>query len=248
MLRIRLQLPKAEAPQQYDHYDLIHDALVNAFEEAGASMSDVIGSQAKAWTFSPLGYHRGHTGVAHSLVVSTVDAGLARALTRFKAKAIVQHRWNTASINFSAASISIEPDPFWPGQTQLACLLLSPLVIEDKDTSTPKRSKRWFNDLTNPQLPLSDIINRQLSARAGRPIQLTITPDNFYLRANPKHSVLVNLKVLRNGHKSFVIGMQAPLVLEGSEDDLRFAWYAGIGEKTRSGFGCLGLLEQGVGR
>ena len=42
--------------------------------------------------------------------------------------------------------------------------------------------------------------------------------------------------------------MQAPLLLEGSEEDLRFAWYAGLGEKTRNGFGCLGLIEQGVGR
>ena len=243
MLRIRLQLPKAEAPQRYDHYDLIHDALVNAFEQAGANMSDVIGPQAKAWTFAPLGYHRGHTGVVHSLVVSTADMNLARALTRFQADAIVKHRWNAASINFSAASISIEPDPFWPGHTQLACLLLSPLIIEDKDSSAQKGGKVWFNDLNNPHLQLSDIINRQLSARAGRPIQLTITPNTFYLRATPKHSVLVNLKVLRNGHKSFVIGMQAPLLLEGSEDDLRFAWYAGIGEKTRSGFGCLGSLE-----
>jgi CRISPR-associated endoribonuclease Cas6 len=34
------------------------------------------------------------------------------------------------------------------------------------------------------------------------------------------------------------------MLLQGSEDDLRLAWYAGIGEKTRSGFGCLGLLEE----
>jgi CRISPR/Cas system endoribonuclease Cas6 (RAMP superfamily) len=38
------------------------------------------------------------------------------------------------------------------------------------------------------------------------------------------------------------------LVLTGSDDDLRFAWYAGIGEKTRNGFGCMGLAEQGLGR
>ncbi len=246
MLRIRLTLPKSLPAQTYTHQDLIHDALVNAFEQAGASMNDVIGPQAKAWTFAPLGYHRGHTGVAHSLVVSTADPNLARALTRLQADAIVQRRWNTEAFNFSGATLGMEADPFWPGQTQLACLLLSPLVIEDKDTTPQNGNKRWFNDLTNPQLQLSDIINRQLSARAGRPIQLSINPDTLYLRATPKHSVLVNLKVLKNGRKSFVIGMQAPLLLEGSEDDLRFAWYAGIGEKTRSGFGCLGLLEQGV--
>jgi CRISPR/Cas system endoribonuclease Cas6 (RAMP superfamily) len=39
-----------------------------------------------------------------------------------------------------------------------------------------------------------------------------------------------------------------PLVIEGNEADLRFAWYAGIGEKTRAGFGCIGLAQQGIKR
>jgi CRISPR-associated endoribonuclease Cas6 len=122
----------------------------------------------------------------------------------------------------------------------LACLLLSPLVLQTKQGT----NKQWCKDLRD--LDLSEIISRKLSAKAGRLIQLTIQPDSLYLRANPKHSVLVNLKQFPNGHKSFVIGMQAPLLIQGSEDDLRFAWYAGIGEKTRNGFGCLGLLEEGV--
>jgi CRISPR/Cas system endoribonuclease Cas6 (RAMP superfamily) len=92
------------------------------------------------------------------------------------------------------------------------------------------------------------MISQKLSKQAGRNIQLQVTPDSLYLRANPEHSVLVNLKQHQNGSKSFVIGMQAPLILEGAETDLRFAWYAGLGEKTRNGFGCLGLIEQGVGR
>ncbi len=54
--------------------------------------------------------------------------------------------------------------------------------------------------------------------------------------------------LFRSGKTVFVIGMNAPLVLSGSEEDLRFAWYTGIGEKTRNGFGCIGLAEQGVGR
>ena len=245
MLRIRLTLPKSHSPQRYTHQDLIHDALVNAFEQAGAPMQAVIGAQAKTWTFAPLGWHQGHQGLAHSLIVSSADPTLARALSRFQTNAVVQRRWNDEFINFSAATISIEPDPLLPQQTQLACLLLSPLVIQDKGSESSK-TKRWFSQLNHPQLPLSDLINQKLSKQAEREIHLSVIPDPLYLRANPKHSVLVNLKVQKNGQKSFVIGMQAPLLLEGSEDDLRFAWYAGIGEKTRSGFGCLGLLEQGV--
>ncbi len=245
MLRIRLQLSKQEPLQQYDHLDLIHDALVNALIAAGANNSDVIGYQAKPWTFAPLGWHSGHVGLAHGLVVSTADARLARVLDRLDPTQVFKHRRNDANVNFADANLLIEPDPILPQQTQLACLMLSPLVLHDE--SHTGKSKHWYSNL-NDLANLSQIINRKLSFVAGREVHLKIYPDLLYLRLNPEHSVLVNLKTLKNRHKSFVIGMQAPLVLEGSEDDLRLAWYAGIGEKTRSGFGCLGLAEQGVGR
>ena len=61
MLRIRLQLPKGAGLQVYSHQDLIHDALVNAWVEAGATSADIIGYQAKSWNFAALGWHRGHT-------------------------------------------------------------------------------------------------------------------------------------------------------------------------------------------
>lgn len=246
MLRIRLQLPRHEPLQQYDHFDLIHDALVNALVAAGADNSEVIGHQAKPWTFAPLGWHRKHTGLTHGLVVSTADVGLARILSRLDPAQVVKRRWDMASVNFAAASVRMEPDPILPKQGQLGCLMLSPLVLHD-DNHTDK-GKRWHSNLNDLSSNLSQIINRKLSFIAQRDVQLSIYPDSLYLRANPQHSVLVNLKTFRDGRKSFVIGMQAPLLLEGSEDDLRLAWYAGIGEKTRSGFGCLGLIEQGVGR
>jgi CRISPR-associated endoribonuclease Cas6 len=246
MLRIRLQLPKSEPLQQYDHYDLIHDALINAWIAAGADSSEVIGHHAKPWTFASLGWHHGHIGVAHGLVISTVDAGLARTLSRLDPAQVTKRRWDAASINFAAASVRIEPDPILPQQTQLGCLMLSPLVLHDENHTG--KGKRWYQNLSALGANLSSIINRKLSFMAGRDVQLRISPDFLYLRANPQHSVLVSLKSFKDGRKNFVIGMQAPLLLEGSEDDLRMAWYAGIGQKTRSGFGCLGLLEQGVGR
>lgn len=241
MLRIRLILPRTSPAQTYSHQDLIHDAIINGLEAAGCNPAYLIGLNARPWTFAPLGWHQGHEGFVHSLVISTTDLEVARTLTRLKPETITQRRWNGETLNFAGAQLSIEPDPIFPQQTQLACLLLSPLVLQHPTEST---RKQWCKDLCD--LDLSEIISRKLSAKAGRAIQLAIQPDSLYLRANPKHSVLVNLKQFPNGHKSFVIGMQAPLVLEGSEDDLRFAWYVGIGEKTRNGFGCLGLLEEGV--
>lgn len=246
MLRIRLQLPKGEAVQEYDHHDLLHDALINALIAAGAKREDIIGHRAKPWTFAPLGWHQGHKGMAYGLTISTADMELARVLTRLDPAQVVKRRWNASSVNFHAAQLHIEPDPILAGQTQLGCLMLSPLVLRDQHHQGS--GKRWHKDLSKLDTQLSQIINHKLSLQAGREVNLQIHPDSLYLRANPKHSVLVNLKVFENGSKSFVIGMQAPLLLAGSEEDLRLAWYAGIGEKTRTGFGCLGLLEERLQR
>lgn len=241
MLRIRFNLPHPLPAQTYTHQDLIHDAIINALGETGIAMDHVLGRNAKLWTFAPLGWHRGHIGFVHSLILSTADLELARAFTKLKPDQLTKRRWNGESISFSGAQLSLEPDPLFPQQTQLACLLLSPLLLRNHSQAA---NKHWHIQLHD--LDLSEIISHQLSAKAGREIRLNITPDSLYLRANSKHSVLVNLKQHQGGQKSYVIGMQAPLLLEGSEDDLRFAWYAGIGEKTRNGFGCLGLLEKGV--
>lgn len=246
MLRIRIQLPKDAPLQAYDHQDLLHDAIINAMIAAGADSTDIIGHQAKPWTFAPLGWHQGHTGLAHSLMIATPDNPLAQVLTRLDPAQIVQRRWDISSVNFAQAKMQLEPDPILPGQTQLGCLLLSPLLLQDHDH--PGKAKRWHSNLNDISQTLSPTLNRKLSVVAGREVALQVSPDSLYLRANPKHSVLVNLKVFKDGRKSFVIGMQAPLLLQGSEADLRLAWYAGIGEKTRSGFGCLGLLEQGLGQ
>jgi CRISPR-associated endoribonuclease Cas6 len=246
MLRIRIQLAKNLPAQDYDHHDLIHDAIVNALLSAGAKASDIIGHQARPWTFAPLGWHRGHKGMAHSLIVSTADPALASVLSRLDPAQISKRRWNESSISFSGAGVQIEPDPVLPGQTQLACLMLSPLVLQDK--SKKGKGKHWHTDLNAVRATLGETLSRKLSFVAGREVVLKVFLDDLYLRANPKHSVLVNLKSFKDGRKSFVIGMQAPLLLEGSEDDLRVAWYAGVGEKTRSGFGCPGLIERGVGQ
>lgn len=240
MLRIKLFLPHPTPAQTYSHQDLLHDALINGLEASGCDPTHLMGMNAKLWTFAPLGWHRGHTGYVHTLIVSTTEPVIARALTRLKPETITQRRWNGEFINFAGAHLSIEPDPLLPQQTQLACLLLSPLVLQE----SKQNNKRWCKDLSI--LNLSEIISRKLSAKAKRDIQLKVLPDSLYLKAYPEHSVLVQLKKFKNNNQSFVIGMQAPLLLEGSEEDLRFAWYAGIGEKTRNGFGCLGLVEQGL--
>lgn len=242
MHRIRISLPKRQYAR-YRHLDLLHDALINAWTAAGADAAQVLGMNAAPWTFATLGGHRGNEGWVHSLVVSTADPALAGILARFDPADIRQTRAVTAeTVDFSAAEITPEPNPVPPVEGILGVLCLSPLVISKRHNG----QRVWHRQLG--AVDLSTAVNTRLSRLAGRPVQLHVEPDLLYLRANPKHSVLVSLKRMRDGRHAFVIGMSAPLVLAGTEQDLQLAWYAGIGEKTRNGFGCLGLLERGVGR
>jgi len=242
MRRLRLQLPIRQS-QRYSHYDLLHDAIINGLAAAGASTDMLIGMNARPWTFAALGTHRDKVGYAHSLIISTPDAELATLLDQVQAKDIQKTRgYSQEHVDFSAASIALEADPIPPVQGIMNVLLLSPLLIQDRS----KTKKHWHTDFN--QFVLADAVNHRLSRLAQREIKLMVQADSLYLRANPNHASHITVKKFANGQRSFVIGMQAPLVLAGSEDDLRFAWYAGIGEKNRNGFGCLGLLEHGVGR
>ena len=122
--------------------------------------------------------------------------------------------------------------------------MLSPLVISREDHKDSKR--HWHNNVDG--FDLSAAVNKRLSRIVGRPTALNLHPDHLYLRIQPRHDTLVPIKESRDGKRGFVVGMLFPLVLRGCDEDLRLAWYAGIGEKNRNGFGTIGLAEKGIGR
>lgn len=242
MHRLRLQLPPRHWAT-YKHLDLIHDTLVNAWIRSGARSDQVIGASALPWTFAALGFHNQHEGRVHSLVVSTPSPDLGAVLAAFDANALRYARTATGELfDFTSASAVTELPPVLTEQAVVGVLTLSPIAIRDRSIA----GKRWHTRLDT--VDLSAVVNTRLSRIAGRQVALAVHPDSLYLRANPRHSVLVSTKRMRNGHSAFVIGMSAPLVLAGNREDLLLAWYAGLGEKTRNGFGCIGLAEDGVGR
>lgn len=243
MFRIRMVLPKRR-DVGYRHMDILHDAIVNAWIVAGAVPEQITGHQAGPWNFAALGWRRGPESRAHTLVISTPDPELSEYMKKLKPEDTAYARSATGeSVSFASAEIVPDPAPVAPGQKSLGVLMLSPLAISRKDR---KNGHRWHGNLKETELGVA--VNARLSRITGRNVRLDVRPDSLYLRANPKHDVLVPVKAFPNGKRAFVIGMKAPLVLSGSEADLRLAWYAGIGEKTRGGFGCVGLAEKGVGR
>jgi CRISPR-associated endoribonuclease Cas6 len=244
MYRIRLSLPRGQEAI-YRHLDLLHDALVEAWSAAGASSEAVVGRQARPWNFAALGGHRGSGNLLHTLIVSTPDRELATHLKRFDPARVRYGRAHTAeAVDFARATILPDPDPVAPGQTALGVVMLSPLAISRE--ARKDSGHRWHNNVDD--FDLSAAVNKRLSRMAGRTTAVTLHPDRLYLRIQLRHDTLVPIKQTRDGKTAFVIGMLLPLVLQGPEEDLRFAWYAGIGEKNRNGFGAIGIAEKGIGR
>lgn len=244
MYRIRLSLPKGQEAK-YRNLDILHDALVNAWTAAGAVSERVTGQSARPWHFAALGGHRNGENWVHTLVVGSPHSDLAQCLKRFDpAQATYARACTAEAVDFSRAFVRPDPDPIAPGQSAMGVVMLSPLVISrtDRNGSGP----RWCS--TFADLDLSGAVNKRLSRLAARPVRLRVEPDRLYMRIRPRYDTLVRVKERPGGKAAFVIGMLVPLVLSGPEDDLRFAWYAGIGEKNRNGFGAIGPAERGIGR
>jgi CRISPR-associated endoribonuclease Cas6 len=244
MQRVRIILPKNQSAS-YVYLDILHDAIVNAWVAAGAGAEEVVGPTARLWHFGALGWRGKNVNYVHTLVVGTPDKQLAKILSCIRTEEIKHVRAFTGeAVDFSAANIEDDPAPVVSRQRHMGVLMLSPLAVSIPASS--RNGRKWHRFLTD--FDAGEAISARLSRIAHRKVQINIWPDSLYLRIHPRHDVLVRLKKLANGKEAFVIGMKSPLVIEANEKDLELAWYAGIGEKNRSGFGCIGAVEKGVGR
>ena len=244
MKRIRITQPKNQS-LTYLYKDILHDALVNAWILAGAEPEEVVGPNARPWHFGALGWRRRQENAVHTLVVGTYDQHLSNILTNIRPEDIQQARALTGeAVDFSAAKVEDDPAPVIWGQKHLGALMLSPLVVSVPLSS--RNGRKWQTCLTD--FDASAAISARLTRLTGRKVNIRVLPDTLYLRSRSRHDVLVRLKKLVNGKEVYVIGMKMPLVLEANEEDLALAWYAGIGEKNRNGFGCIGSVDRGVGR
>lgn len=242
MKRIRIQLPK-QRQVNYCNLDVIHDALINAFLKHGADKNLIIGQDAALWNFAALGWRQKNYNSVHTLVVSTSDAELAKIIDAIDPPDIHYTRVLTSeSVNFSEGEIKNDPSPIFQGQNSLGVLMLSPIAVSKKVNG----KRMWYQKID--EFDLSAAVNYRLSRSVGREVNLSIYPDSLYLRCNPKYDTLVHLKTYPDGKKGFVIGMRIPLLIHGTQEDLELAWYSGIGEKTRNGFGCIDIAERGIGR
>lgn len=130
----------------------------------------------------------------------------------------------TATINPS--------EPFVPVD-RMAGYAVSPIRVLDTRPGTPKGySLHEFGSEFDMAL------NRTMERRFGRPFHLRFEPDTAYLRLQ-QGNVTARMAVKRSpdGRLIALDGVVLPFALTGSPDDIRDAWYNGLGSATGQGFG-----------
>ena len=228
MPRVALKLAR---PARFRYLDSVHAALVTAMRRAGAGEEQIFGFGAVPWTFATDG--RGFPGGdirIEGVTLSTPDPALGRIMLQLDGAHARIRSANGDELDFSGATCQALPVPLHPEQDRLAVSFASPFLLSERG---PKKS--YARALTG--LDLSAAFSAGLSRRLRRDVVLQVEQDRLSAVTDGAAPRLV--RVRRSGTRDLVLpALSAVLTLVGRPADLRDAFLAGLGEKTRYGFGC----------
>jgi len=236
MRRLRLSAPRGKSIR-YRSVDTIHDAAICMLTAAGASAETLIGEKAKVWGAGTVFPRKGNpqTGElsARAVVISTIDPELSEIFSRIDTSQMRSVRNRTGErVDLTGWTIEEDPAPVVDGMSFLPAMCGSPIAISHR---VPTQFGKWFRDFRDGDV--QGRVNERLSRMTGREVRLRLSPDQGYIDSKRSHAVHCRIKA--DQPAGVVVAMSLPLLIEGSPDDLETAWYAGIGEKTRMGFGIL---------
>lgn len=235
MLRVKYR-PADGIGLTFKSVDLIHDAAINLLKAAGADADKLVGERAAVWSATAAFARRTNRGsdecVSREVVISTCDVSVAQSLLAAKMADFRATRHATGEhLDLSTWVPELEECPVTPETRSIVVLCASPMVFRNRDA----QKGRWVANIKDVNLDAA--INTRLTRLAGRPVVLHAEPDQEYLRRRVNHSITTRLKV-ENG-PNVIVGLNVPMTLHGSAEDLELAWYVGLGEKTRLGYGML---------
>jgi CRISPR-associated endoribonuclease Cas6 len=243
MFRIRVRSRKGRHVT-YANADVLKDAAFNMLEAAGCPAELLVGPRARHWGAAAICPRKVSPGSpvrrVSEILISTTDPDIAACLTRADPDQMRKTQPATGeTVDMREGLIVQDLDPVAPGSSFIDAIALSPIVVSRRDPDDRAANGRFHGDVRG--CDLSAAVNSRLSRLAGRTVALKVAPDDFYLSTRPNgHAVRVDVKNV-GGKPGVVVGLVFPFVLCGTPDDLRLAWYAGLGEKNRLGFGFFGL-------
>jgi hypothetical protein len=230
---VRVTIGLEGSPQRFRFHDSVHAALVAGLAAAGASSEDLVGAAARPWSFAVKGFsRRGGESAATAILLSSPDPTIQDAMAALDLRHIRVASTNGDTIDCGGGRLKACHRLPAPGQDALALALASPVVLV-----LPKAGReqtRYAESVAEIDLPAA--LRRSVETRAGRGLDIEIEVDRLALRT----SVLKRIVWLRRTPTGRRIGVPAfrfPLAMRGTPADLHFAFLAGLGAKTRQGFG-----------
>lgn len=234
----RIILSLSHAREQFSYLDSVHAAIVAGLVRAGADVDLVCGARAAPWTFAVQGFARsGGLRKFRSITISTSSPEIGDILSKLDPRDVEVMSSNGDRISLSGARKMEIPDPVAIGTCEHAFAFISPFaVMLQKHEKEKTMFARDFSEVD-----LSAAFTRGLSQRLGRDVALDVSIDPL-TRLTSNSPKIVRLRKQKDRIIT-VPAFSTTLTLRGSADDIRSAYFAGLGAKTRYGFGCLGTVR-----
>ena len=232
---MRIRIDFGGNPQNVRFTDSMNAALV----AAGLRSEEVVGESAEPWTFGMEAYsHPGRKRRVHSVVVSSPSPRFGEIADRLNPSAVAVSSCNGDVIDGTGARV-LPSDDLPDTTTEVMIGFISPFLLPMKKEGRAKT--RFYEELPTADAPAA--LKTGLERRARRSLDLTIDIDPLSAATDGRRKHLVHIRQFPTGRMMILPGFVVPMTLRGSAEDIRFAYLAGFGAKTRNGNGCPTLMQ-----
>ncbi len=177
------------------------------------------------------------------VIVGTSDPDIATILSHLQPNDLLEPN-QVAGAGLDLRMATISQAPSWIETEAAAFYCVSPVRVTQP--SPPGQDPKEYLQTGDT---FNQLLNRTMQARFGRTFDLTLIPDGLYVKS--RHGEIkaqMAIKMRRDQQTAENVpvtlsGLVLPFILTGASEDLRDAWYAGLGRGTARGFGCLEVQQ-----
>lgn len=232
MIRLRISLPLNAYEAVCEDRGRIKNIIDNALSKYEYHRTD---NRPVRYGFGVISRPVGKQGLrkVERIYLGSSDPEIAAAIGKIVSEDLIEPSLVPgAGLDLRRAKIS--KDERWVPCEAMSLYAISPIRILAREEGG--RSKSVLS--IGPDF--SQILNRTMETRFGRPFRLTFIPDrtySFIMKGRLSASMAVGKRP--DGRAICLPGIVTPFVLAGPSDDLRVAWFSGLGAGTGMGFGCV---------
>ncbi len=236
MIRFSFSAP-SRAEAVFRNMDIVHDAAINMLTKSGILASELIGEKARFWSagaaFAKPVSENSKVLKSKKIILTTTDPLISEKLLDCKQEFFkATKNGSMESVDFSNWNVTPDLAPVMDETQELLLACATPALFLRKD----RKNGKWATSVT--EVDLTATINHRLSIIAGRTIRLDIRLADGFLENHPKQAVFRTVKT-QTGNGA-IPALNFTFVAAGLPEDLEVLWYAGVGSKTRLGFGIVG--------